>query len=179
MATKKQAPAAATIDESLTYKTAVKDYESALGLLRKGDFERAKEEFRAVQAAAPKELELVDRAGIYLRVCDRRLAGKPDAPSGGELYHQAVFLSNAGDPDAAIELLDRALAEDSASVKSLYVRACAWALKGAPDKAVRDLRQAISLDPKVRFQAVNDPDFEKIREEPVFIDIIEPTPTGA
>ena len=179
MPTKKQEPTAARSDESLAYEAAVKGYASALDLLRKGDFGRAKEQLRAVQAAAPNEPELADRAEIYLRVCDRRLAGEPDTPSGGELYRQAVFLSNAGDSDAAIELLDRALAEDPASVESLYVRACAWALKGAADKAVRDLRQAISLDPKVRFQAVNDPDFEKIREEPAFIDIIEPTPAGA
>ncbi len=179
MATKKKAPAASATDESLAYETAVKNYESALGLLRKGDFERAKEQLRAVQVAAPKELELVDRAEIYLRVCDRKLAAEPDEPSGSQLYRQAVFLSNAGESDAAIELLDRVLAEDPASIECLYVRACAWALKGVADKAVRDLRQAISLDPKVRFQAVNDPDFEKIREEPAFIDIIEPTPTGA
>jgi len=30
----------------------------------------------------------------------------------------------------------------------------------------------------VRYQAANDPDFEPIREEPSFIDIIEPTPAG-
>ena len=104
MPTKKQQPAAATTDESLAYETAMKGYASALGLLRKGDFERAKEQLRAVQIAAPKELELVDRAEIYLRVCDRRLAQEPDTPSGRELYRQAVFLSNAGDWDAAIEL---------------------------------------------------------------------------
>ena len=51
-------------------------------------------------------------------------------------------------------------------------------MKGSTGKAVTDLRQAIASDPTVRFQAVNDPDFEKIREEPAFIDIIEPTPTG-
>ena len=32
---------------------------------------------------------------------------------------------------------------------------------------------------QVGFAAVNDPDFERIREEPSFIDIIEPTPSGA
>ena len=178
MPTKKQPPAAGTTDE-LAFETALKDYASALDLLRKGDFERAKEQLQAVQSAVPNEPELLDRAEIYVRVCDRRLAGEPDTPSGGELYRQAVFLSNSGDSDTAIELLDRALADDPGSVESLYVRACAWALKGVADAAVRDLRQAIALDPKIRFQAVNDPDFEKIREEPAFIDIIEPTPTGA
>ena len=77
-----------------------------------------------------------------------------------------------------MRLLDQAIAEDPTSVRCLYARACTWALKGSAGKAVADLRQAIAGDPTVRFQAVNDPDFEKIREEPTFIDIIEPTPTG-
>ncbi len=55
----------------------------------------------------------------------------------------------------------------------------AWALAANADNAVGDLRQAISLDPTLRFQAVNDSDFERIREEPGFIDIIEPTSAGA
>ena len=47
------------------------------------------------------------------------------------------------------------------------------------EAAVADLRRAISAEPQVRFQASNDPDFEPIREEPAFIDIIEPTPSGS
>jgi len=178
MPTKKKDKATKATDEARAYATAIKDYSAALGLVRKGEFERAKEQLRAVQAAVTNEPELVDRAAIYIRICDRRLAAEPEAPSGHERYRQAVFLSNAGDPDAAIQLLDSTLAEDPTSVESLYVRACAWALKGTADRAVRDLRQAISFDPKIRFQAVNDPDFENIREEPAFIDIIEPTPAG-
>jgi tetratricopeptide (TPR) repeat protein len=177
MPTKKE-PVAKT-DESLAYEAALKEYGSALGLLRKGEFERAREGFHAVQAAVPVEIELVDRARMYIQICDRKNAGDVAPPSGDQIFHRAVFLSNSGDPDAAIELLDRTLAADPTSVDNLYVRACAWALKGEADRAVRDLRQAISLDPKVRFQAVNDSDFEKIREEPSFIDIIEPTSTGA
>jgi tetratricopeptide (TPR) repeat protein len=179
MPTKKQEATVAPTDESRAYDAAVKGYAAALALLRKGDLERAKEQLREVQAAAPNEPELRDRAEIYLRICNRKLVKDPDPPSGDERYRQAVFLSNSGKSDAAIELLDRTLAEHPNSVESLYVRACAWALKGGAEEAVKDLRQAISLDPKVRFQAVNDPDFEKIREEPAFIDIIEPTPTGS
>ncbi len=50
---------------------------------------------------------------------------------------------------------------------------------GNAEAAIGDLRQAIALEPQTRFQAVNDSDFERIREEPAFIDIIEPTPSGA
>jgi Tfp pilus assembly protein PilF len=179
MATKKKERPVVATDETAAYEAAVKEYSAALQVLRKGDLENALKQLRAVQAAVPQEPELVDRAEIYIQICERKLAGKPAPPAGEERYRRAVYLANAGQPDAAIELLDSTLADDPGSVENLYVRACAWALKGVADKAVRDLRQAIALDSKVRFQAVNDPDFEKIREEPAFIDIIEPTPTGA
>jgi hypothetical protein len=65
------------------------------------------------------------------------------------------------------------------SPRFLYARASAAAIQGDAESAVKDLRRAIAADPQVRFQAGNDPDFESIREEPAFIDIIEPTPTGA
>ena len=86
---------------------------------------------------------------------------------------------NSGDTEGSIRLLDQALQHDPTSVRVLYARSSAWALSGNADAAVRDLRQAIAGDPTIRFQAVNDADFERIREEPAFIDIIEPTTTGA
>ena len=79
----------------------------------------------------------------------------------------------------AVSLLDRALVQDPTSVRVLYARACAWALQKNAERAVSDLRSAIAVDPTIRFQAINDSDFERIREEPAFIDVIEPTPAGA
>ena len=52
-------------------------------------------------------------------------------------------------------------------------------MQGNAVAAVEDLRQAIAADPKLRYQAANDGDFEKIRDEAAFIDLIEPTPAGA
>jgi Flp pilus assembly protein TadD len=89
-----------------------------------------------------------------------------------------VVLLNNGEGAAAIELLDKALQTSPSSAKILFARASACAIDGNTEGAVRDLRKAIAADPQVRFQATNDPDFEKIREEPAFIDVIEPTPTG-
>ena len=103
---------------------------------------------------------------------------QPPADSAEALYHQAVVRSNEGQWDRAIELFDRAFAKDPSS-DILYGRASSWALKGNADRAIADLRDAIAMNPLVRFHAVNDPDFENIREEPSFIDIIEPTSSGA
>jgi len=181
MPTKKQ-PAAAqpAVPHTSEYDAALVEYSSAVEALRQGDLDRARELFGKVRTLAPDEPELADRATTYIRICERKLAPQPGDPDAADdRLRKAVFLMNGGDVDDALQLLNRAVAENPLSVDVLYVRACAWALKGAAEKSVGDLRQAIAVDPKVRFQAINDPDFEKIREEPSFIDVIEPTPTGA
>lgn len=165
---------------SQAYEEAVREYGSAIDLLHKGDYPAAHERFKKLVAEHRHEPELAERARTYSRICVQRLSGPARQPdSSDECYHTAVFLTNSGQWDKAIELLDISLKTEPTSVRSLYARACAWALKGNAAKTLADLRQAIAIDPKVRFQAANDPDFEKIREEPAFIDIIEPTPAGA
>jgi tetratricopeptide (TPR) repeat protein len=162
------------------YEKALAKYDEAMKAIGRGELAGAKKAFEEVVAAAENEPELAQRARTYVRICERRLAPPAPAPANHEQrYARAVYLANAGAWDEAIALFDQALAERPDSVGCLYARASAWALKGQASRAVSDLRQAIALDPKVRFQAVNDPDFEKIREEPTFIDVIEPTPAGA
>jgi tetratricopeptide (TPR) repeat protein len=163
---------------SAGYEAALAKYSSAVQALRQGDLAGAKRLFDEAKTMAVQEPELADRASTYSRICERRLlpAGAEPQDTDGQ-YREAVFLLNSGQIDAALRLLNRAVAANPTAVDVLYVRACAWAKQGAAEKAVGDLRQAIAADPRVRFQAVNDPDFERIREEPAFIDIIEPTPT--
>lgn len=162
------------------YEAALKEYEAAIGMLRSGDYAAARETFLRIKAEHPTEPELGERCATHARICDRRLAPAEAEPTTTvERYRRAVMLLNLGDSDTAIRLLDRALQDDPTCANCLFVRASAWAKKGVAERAVADLRQAIAVDPTIRFQAANDPDFEKIREEPAFIDIIEPTPTGA
>jgi tetratricopeptide (TPR) repeat protein len=153
---------------------------TAVEAMSASDWARARGIFAEVADAAGDEPELADRARTYAKICERRMAPKLAEPSDNEeRYYRAVMLVNSGDPREAIRLLDLALREDPTSVRCLYARASAWALEGKVDQAVADLRQAVAADPRVRYQASNDADFEKVREEPSFIDLIEPTPTGA
>jgi len=162
------------------YEAALAEYDAGHEALRARDYARAQQHFDKACAAAKQEPELADRASIYSRICGRRGRGGEAEPQGVEaMYRRAVFLLNAGEIDAALQLLNRALVSEPTSVELLYVRACTWAHKGAAEKAVGDLRQALATDPKVRYQAMNDPDFDRIREEPIFIDLIEPTSPGA
>jgi len=162
------------------YNLLVTQFGEALETFNKGDLAGAKTRFEELVAACHDEPVMTDRALVYIRVCERKLApGDPEAQTAHERYYHAVLLANEGRADEALPLLDRALQEDPSSAMYLYARASVWAMKGNVDSAVSDLRQAIAVDPQVRFQAANDPDFEAIREEPAFIDIIEPTPSGA
>jgi len=191
MATRKKSARAATRDKAKPqtesealqaeeYEVAVEKYGVAVEATYKGDYDGARKLFLEVIDSVKDEPELSERARTHARICERRLAPKPAAPANNEeRYYRAVMLANSGSPGSAIKLLDEALREDPTSVRCLYARASAWALDGKVTQAVADLRQAVAFDPRVRFQASNDTDFEKIREEPSFIDLIEPTPTGA
>ncbi len=161
------------------YDKAVGKFAEALDLFHKGDLAGAREIFERILSSNLDEPVLTERAGTFIRICERRSqepAAGPDTPE--EYYYRAVILINNGESDEAIKLLGQALQASPSSAKYLYARASAFAIKGDTEKAVSDLRQAIAADPQVRFQATNDPDFELVREEPAFIDIIEPTPAG-
>lgn len=162
-----------------SFKQAIAAFTSALEQLQRGEHAIARDHFKQVVADNPNETVLMDRCHTYITVCDRRLTPAPEAPTRpGDLYNTAVIQMNDGDTESAIRLLDHALQMEPGSARLLYARASARAIQAQADAAISDLRQAIAIDPTIRFQATNDPDFERIREEPSFIDIIEPTPTG-
>jgi len=163
-----------------TYEKAVEGFSAAVELLHKQEYAQARDQFREIAAANADEPTLVDRARTYAGICEKQMAPPEDSPeSADDFYYRAVLLANDGDYDDALPLFERALVDLPDSPKVLFARASTWALKGNAEAAVADLRRAISADPQVRFQAANDPDFEPIREEPAFIDIIEPTPSGS
>jgi tetratricopeptide (TPR) repeat protein len=189
MATKKKTTKASAKEDSAApaskprhheeYEAAVAEFSAAVDLLNKGELAEAKAKFENIASSNPDEPVLSERARSYARICDRKTESASVAPDTPEdCYYQAVLRLNDGDSDAAIKLLDKALQASPSSAKLLYARASASAITGNTEQAVSDLRQAIAADPQIRFQATNDPDFEQIREEPAFIDIIEPTPTG-
>jgi tetratricopeptide (TPR) repeat protein len=167
------------------YYKAVEEFASAVEMLHQGKPAEARKVFERLGRLLPDEPAFSQRARTYAEICDRKLRPREDEPqTADELYYRGVWLANEGRADAkrldeALSMFDRALALEKDSARILYARASAWALKRNPDAAVADLRKAVAADPGVRYQAASDPDFESVREEPAFIDLIEPTPTEA
>lgn len=167
-------------EHSAGFEAILHEYSAGVDLVRRREFAAALVHLRAVEKGAAEEPEMAERARTYIRLCNRRLTAPTPVPQDAEgRYLLGVFKSNQGKVEEAITLLDGALALEPGSARILYARSAARGLQGNTAAAIADLRQAVALDPKLRHQASNDPDFDKVRDEAAFIDVIEPTPAGA
>ena len=158
-------------------------YERGLQALQRRDFAAAAEGLRNVIERYPDERELLERARLYLKVCERELEPKEPAPKTADEWVYAATVSlNAGDEGAAKQHLQRALAADSSHDHAHYMMAVASLRKGDREAALGHLHQSVSLNPENRALARQDPDFDSLRELPGFreaLDVPVPEPGSA
>ena len=148
---------------------AVAIYERGVQALQRHDFHAAAEQFRVVLDRYPEERELLERARLYLRVCERETERRPQGPgTPEERVYAATVALNSGNHAGALEHLQRALSEDPDSDHAHYTMAVALGLKHRLDEAIEHLRQAIGLNPENRVLARQDPDLEAVRSHPEF-----------
>ena len=169
MATKKSATG---VDKR--FARAVDAFEKAVKALGKRDYEKAHGLFDNLIESHPQERDLLDRARSYREVCRAALESKPAAkPKSFEaLLTSAVMTHNQGDFDAALKLLEQALSLKGSSDDALYCIAATAAQAGDPDRALDSLGKAIEIEPGNRAQARSDSDFDVLRENEAFIDLV-------
>jgi len=159
------------------FEAAVAEFSAASEAYARGEIAEAQRRFEALaEAMASEELILSDRARTYANICARRLASAPAPDQEPDaLYHRGIFAANAGRLDEAWSLLEQALQRTPGDATVLYARAAVRALQGNAEGAAAELRRSVAIEPRLRFQATADPDFDKVRDEAAFIDVIEPT----
>jgi len=154
---------------------AVKDYDHALGLLRRKDYEGAADAFAKVIKAYPDEKEMADRCRIYLSVCEREQSDKVlPLKKAEDYYYQGIVESNRQKYDEALKHLDKALKMSPKDDRFLYAIAATQALKGEREQALNLLKEAIETNPENRVHAQSDPDFDLLSDDDAFIDLISP-----
>jgi tetratricopeptide (TPR) repeat protein len=95
--------------------------------------------------------------------------GEPYAVSPWEPSAAATAMSQAGDPDAAADLMAAAAQEHPKNAAVLYNAACFAALAGRRDDALGYVQRAAAIDPSnVTTWASGDPDLDSIRDDPNF-----------
>lgn len=85
---------------------------------------------------------------------------------------EAIQAYNAGDFKTALERVNQVLAREPNDILSLYNAACFEAKLGRTDDAIEHLRQAIEVDERAVEQARGDEDFDSIRNDPRFVDLV-------
>lgn len=93
-------------------------------------------------------------------------------PSRSEFYNgMGLAYYRTKKLDKALELFHQATKVDPGDATARYNEACALALLGRKIEALGSLKEAITLDPSLIQVALNDVDFEKIRDHQSFADI--------
>ena len=148
---------------------AVAIYERGVQALQRHDFQNAAEMFRAVIQRYPEERELLERANLFLRVCERETARQAPPPeSSGDHVYAATVAINAGDHAAALNHLQRAINADPNNDHAHYIMAVALTARARRDEAIEHLKRSIALNPENRNQARQDPDLEALRDHQDF-----------
>jgi tetratricopeptide (TPR) repeat protein len=175
---RKVAPATPRYSES--YERALKAYAGGIALIQKRDFSGASEVFASIITNFSDEREISDRARHYVSICQEKLHPKTPSPASVEdHFHLGVFYLNRADWEKALKEFEKALAKDPKSDMVHYGIASAHALSGDKGRAVGALQESIRLNEKNRIYAQNDPDFDRIRDEHEFIQLVEPEEAGA
>ena len=101
---------------------------------------------------------------------DQALEIKPDYHEAR--YNRGITLGKLGRFEEAIASYDQALKINPDKDNAWYNKACCYGLLGNIDLAIENLQQAINLNPKWQEIAKTDTDFDNIREDRQFQDLI-------
>ena len=99
-------------------------------------------------------------------------AGQPYAPSGWEVFAPLMPLFEAGSYEEGADRAGQLLAENPPYSGMLYNTACFESRAGRIEAAISHLRQAVELLPALAEMAREDEDFEPLRQEAAFTQIV-------
>lgn len=135
----------------------------------KGDYARASEFLTTFLEKHSTERELVDRAQIYLSICEaRQTKERIQLKTFDDYYQTSVHRMNRGDYQEALELLEKARQMKPKEGKLFYLMANVCCLMGKKEECLDHLKEAIQMDKFFSILAQNESDFEEIREEKKF-----------
>lgn len=151
------------------YEIALSAFNQAVNAFHKREFGRAKELLKSFTAKFTSETELVDRAHIYLKICESESQKKePPLKTFDDYYQHSIFFLNQGNQDEALKLLEKAREMKPKEGKILYLMADVYFLKGDTEKCLEYLRKAIQIDKFFSTLAQNESDFEPLWEDKKF-----------
>jgi tetratricopeptide (TPR) repeat protein len=164
------------IKEDPGFTQAVQNYEAAVRAMQEHKFEKAKALLEKIVASG--QMALIDRARVHLNLCAQQLAGASTTfKTHEEHFDYAVSLLNDGQFDQARTHLEKILKGNTKADFAYYGMAVVDCLTGQVESSLKNLSEAIRLNPHNRFQARNDSDFQNMADDPRFTELLYPEPT--
>lgn len=158
------------------FTQAVQNYEAAVRAMQEHKFEKAKGLLEKILAAGNREL--MDRARVHLNLCKQQLAGgSTNFKTQEEHFDYAVSLMNSAQFDQARLHVEKILKQNPKADFAYYGMAVVDCLTGQVEASLKNLSEAIRLNPQNRFQARNDSDFQNMADDPRFTELLYPEPT--
>jgi tetratricopeptide (TPR) repeat protein len=165
----------ATFAEDPRFTQAVQNYETGLRAMQERKFERAKALLEKILSGGPREL--ADRARMHLNTCNQNLASASTSfKTAEEHFDYAVSLMNSGQFDQSRGHMDKILKQNPKADFAFYGLAVIDCLTGQIESSLKNLNDAIRLNPQNRFQARNDSDFHNMADDPRFTELLYPEP---
>jgi tetratricopeptide (TPR) repeat protein len=167
------APAPVKPAQDPKFLAAIEGYQAGLKAMQERKFDKAKAAFQKVIVSGPREL--ADRATVFLNTCNQHMAKTSNTfKTPEEHYDYAISLMNVGDYVGAREHLDKIIKQSASSDYAWYGLSVLNCLTGHVEEALKQLSEAIRLNPRYRFQARNDSDFKSMSDDPRFTELIYP-----
>ncbi len=169
-------PSRPSFPQDPSFTQAVQNYETGLKAMQEHKFDKAKSLLEKIIANGPKELS--DRARVHLSTCNQQLANSSTSfKSAEEHFDYAVSLMNSGQYELSRTHLEKILKQEAKADFAFYGLAVLDCLTGQVEGSLKNLREAIRLNPHNRFQARNDSDFQNMADDPRFTELLYPEPT--
>jgi len=100
------------------------------------------------------------------------LRTEDERETSDELFHYGLAQVKAGKYADCIATITRVLEQEPDHALALYTIACAYALSGDAEKAFASIERAIESDPDLAPDIAGDSDFDNIRDDPRFIELV-------
>lgn len=145
-------------------------FAGAMTALQRRDYRTARHAFLGLLDAFPSEGALLDRARVYLALCERELQRSASATPQTleERLTAATAALNNDQEGLAEQLLVSIVDEAPRHELGHYLTAVLHARRGDFADALSALQRAIRISPEVLAQARHDEDFDNLRADPAF-----------
>lgn len=152
------------------YEKALYAYTQAMKVFHKGDYQKAEVLLKEFSEKCISEKEFLDRAKVYLSICQERKKDKAvQLKTFDDYYQYSIYKINQGEYEESLKLLNKALGMKPKEGKIFYLMADVYCMMGKTEKCLEYLKKAIQIDKYFKILAQNERDFEPLWEDKKFI----------